>query len=128
MDQFGWEARVNALVLEAADSLRQLAPHREGDKIKSRIARAAREAGLSYWRAFDLWYRKARRIDAAELEAIRVAAARRSREAKHDMATIARNFEALAEQIAALAAHGDRERADRWRDLARAARNLAQGD
>src|SRR5947209_14578977 len=40
------------------------------------IDRAARAAGLSYWRAFDIWYGKARRIDAHEAaqinEAIRI--------------------------------------------------------
>ena len=30
-----------------------------GDKIKVAIDRAAKSAGLPYWRTFDLWYRKA---------------------------------------------------------------------
>jgi len=34
------------------------------------IERAAKRAGLTYWRAFDIWYRKARRIDAHEAEQI----------------------------------------------------------
>lgn len=76
MSQKRWEARMNALALEAADSLRQLAgrrPDTESDSVQARIGRAARAAGFSYWRTFDLWYRKARRIDGTEMDAIRAA-------------------------------------------------------
>lgn len=36
--------------------MRGLAPPMEGDTIESRIRRAARKAGLTYWAARDLWY------------------------------------------------------------------------
>lgn len=57
--------------------LRELAlPKPEGDKFNFAIARAAAAAGLEYWRAFDIYYRKARRIDAHEAfqitEALRI--------------------------------------------------------
>ncbi len=73
-----WEARVTALACEIADSLKLIAPPVEGANIKARIASAARATGLSYWRAWDLWYGKARRIDAHEADAIRTARARRA--------------------------------------------------
>lgn len=67
------------VLVEAAQALRLLAePIPAGDSIKAQIGRAARRAGLTYNRAFDLWYRRARLIRAEELEAIRQA--RRSRE------------------------------------------------
>jgi len=47
--------------------LRELAePNPEGDCVKTAIERAAKRAGLHYWRTFDIWYGKARRIDAHE--------------------------------------------------------------
>jgi biopolymer transport protein ExbB/TolQ len=57
----------NSVGSEFSEALQELArPWPEGDKLKQRIDRAARAAGLHYWRAFDIWYRKARRIDAHE--------------------------------------------------------------
>ncbi len=54
-----------------ADALRELAePRPVGDLVKAAIARASRLTGLSYTRAFDVWYGKARRIDAHEAEQI----------------------------------------------------------
>ncbi|HEX7881937.1 MAG TPA: hypothetical protein VF499_04275 [Afipia sp.] len=50
-----------------SEALQELSrPWPEGDKIKRAIERAAKAAGLRYWRAFDIWYGKARRIDAHE--------------------------------------------------------------
>lgn len=52
---------------EFSDALRELSePWVPGDRVKAAIARAARLSGLSYWRAFNIWYGKARRIDAHE--------------------------------------------------------------
>ena len=44
-----------------------------GEKIRPIIERAAHRAGLSYWRAFNIWFGKARRID--EAERVRIAEA-----------------------------------------------------
>lgn len=50
-----------------ADALKELAePRPSGDLIKRAIERAARLVGLEYWRTFDIWYGKARCIDAHE--------------------------------------------------------------
>lgn len=67
----------NFLGSEFSEALRELSePWVPGDRVKAAIARAARLSGLSYWRAFDIWYRKARRIDAHEAaqisEALRI--------------------------------------------------------
>lgn len=126
-----WETRVTALACEISDTLKLIAPPMEGDNIKSRIARAARASGLSYWRAWDLWYGKARRIDAHEADTIRNASkARLSRAERHanELTAIATDFEALAERLAALAAQSNREEFDRARLLALRVRRLAAGE
>ena len=67
---------------DAASSLRELAePWVGGEKIKIVIDRAARRAGLAYWRAYDIWYGKARRIEPFERDAINDAVDRKRREA-----------------------------------------------
>lgn len=59
---------------EFSQMLRELAlPKPEGDKYNFAIGRAAAACGLEYWRAFDIWYRKARRIDDFEATQIREA-------------------------------------------------------
>lgn len=59
---------------DASTMLRELSePWTSGEYVKSAIDRAARLSGLHYWRAFDLWYRKARRVEEYELDQIREA-------------------------------------------------------
>lgn len=66
---------------DAALMLRELAePSPRGDRIKQVIERSARLAGLSYWRAFDLWYGKARRIEQFEIEQIQEAIHKKRKE------------------------------------------------
>ena len=61
----------NSLGREFSEALKELSrPRPEGDQVALAIERAAKRAGLTYWRAFDIWYRKARRIDAHEAEQI----------------------------------------------------------
>lgn len=68
-------------VSEASVLLRQLAePRLGGDLAKVAIDRAAKRAGLSYWRAFDIWYGKARRLEPYEADAITDALAEKNRE------------------------------------------------
>ena len=69
-----------------SDALKELAlPKPDDDRVKRAIDRAARAAGHDYWRAFDLWDRKAKRVDAHEAfqisEALRL---KREREAQHE--------------------------------------------
>jgi hypothetical protein len=61
-------------VLVAANLLRELSEPRSADEyIKNAIERAASMAKLHYWRAFDIWYRKARTVEEYELDQIREA-------------------------------------------------------
>lgn len=88
MSQFSWENRDGGrkvirfalddnrvLAIQVASSLREAAGVGgiDGERVKSRISRAAHAAGLTYWRAHDLWYARARRIQPAEIA--RIAAA-----------------------------------------------------
>jgi predicted phage-related endonuclease len=80
--------------------LRELSePWEMGDRIKAAIDRAARRAGLSYWRTFDLWYGKARRVEPHEREAIAAALAQKRKEAArnelHELRTRLARLEAL---------------------------------
>ena len=66
---------------DVSASLRALSePWERGDKIKAAIARSARAADLPYWRAFDIWYGKARRIEPEETARIEAALQRKSEE------------------------------------------------
>lgn len=75
----------------ASAALKQLAGEGgRGDRIKSAIDRAARAAGLSYWRAFDIWYGKARALLDSEYVAILSALTEKEiaeqKNAHHDLA------------------------------------------
>jgi hypothetical protein len=61
--------------------LRDLAGRFAGEPVKAAIARAAKMAGLGYWRAFDIWYGKARRVERYEREQIYKALAEKQRSA-----------------------------------------------
>lgn len=75
---------------DVSASLRELAePWAGGERIKTVIDRAARRAGLSYWRAFDIWYGKARCVRDFEVTAIHEAIARkRKEEARNELAEL----------------------------------------
>jgi hypothetical protein len=65
---------------DAAVLLRRLSePWPPGEYVKTAINRAAKLAGLSYWRAFDLWYGKARRVEPHEIEQIEAALLKKNR-------------------------------------------------
>lgn len=122
MSQKSWEDRVSALALETRQALRGLAPAQEGDRIKTRISRAARTVGLPYWRTFDLWYGKARRIEAHELEAIRAA-----RDAKL-LEDARAEYRSLRQRIAACEAALGLPNADLDRARPPARRGMAGGE
>ena len=59
---------------DASVMLRGLSEQRSsGEFVKNAIDRAARAAGLGYWRAFDIWYDKARKVEEYEIDAIKEA-------------------------------------------------------
>ncbi len=77
---------------DAAMMLRELSePWPSGEYVKSAIGRAAKLAKLPYWRTFDLWYRKARRIEHYEIEqiqeALRIKNERAARNDLHELKT-----------------------------------------
>lgn len=82
---------------EVATALRELAePWAGGERIKTAIDRAARRAGLSYWRAFDIWYGKAKLVRDFEITAIHDAVARkRKEEARNELANLRLRLERL---------------------------------
>jgi hypothetical protein len=85
-----------------ADHLRELAePSTRGDRVKVAIDRAARLSGLSYWRTFDLWYRKARKVEDFEIAAISEALRRKTRmEAHNELSQLRSRIEILEARYA----------------------------
>lgn len=88
---------------DTSAALRQLAePWVGGEKIKNVIDRAAKRAGLKYWRAFDIWYDKARRVEDFEREQIAQALEQKHREAArnelHDLRTRIMRLESMLVQ------------------------------
>lgn len=77
-------------------------PWPDGDKLKRRIERAGRAAGLTYWRAWNIWYGKARRIDAHEAdqisEALRLKREKAVANEYHDLKTRLAKLEAALVQ------------------------------
>lgn len=54
-------------------------PRPGGEFVKTAIARAAKLAGLDYWRAYDIWYGKARCVRDFEREAVSAALTEKNR-------------------------------------------------
>lgn len=90
---------------DPAKWLRELSePWSDGEKIKTAIDRAAKLTGLNYWRAFDIWYGKARRIEGFEIEQIAKAIeAKNEKDARNEL----RDLKARITRMEALLASGD---------------------
>ncbi|WP_157091438.1 hypothetical protein [Methylobacterium nodulans] len=124
---------------QASQLLRELAePRPVGDTVKAAITRAARAVSavlqepMSYGRAEDIWRREARRIDAAEMDAIRAAHARRAGELRTEVqkaAALAQRLERLVAQASPASSGEDLEQlrstADEAWKAARTLRRLA---
>lgn len=83
-----------------SEALKELSkPSPEEDRVKRAIERAAKACGLDYWRAFDIWYRKARRIDAHEAaqinEALRIKREKAVANEYHDLKTRLAKLESM---------------------------------
>jgi hypothetical protein len=87
---------------DIAAQLRELSePWEMGDKIKAAIDRAAKRAGLSYWRTFDLWYGKARRIEQYEIDAVQAALVEKKRlETRNEVHDLRRRLAILESRLA----------------------------
>jgi hypothetical protein len=77
-------------VAEASQLLQELAaPQDRGETMKEILTRTARAAKLAYWRTYDLWYEKARRVEPTEVEqirdAIRIKNERAAKNELHDL-------------------------------------------
>lgn len=75
---------------DAALMLRELSyPCGPGERIKSIIDRTSRMCRLTYWRTWDIWYRKARRIEPHEVaqiaEALRIKNEKAARNEFHEL-------------------------------------------
>jgi hypothetical protein len=70
---------------EMALALREVAgPITRAEKVSSAIETVARRVGITYWRAFDIWYGKARRVTPDECAAIESALERKRNEAERN--------------------------------------------
>lgn len=109
-----------------ADALKELAePRPVGDLIKEAIGRSARIVGISYTRAFDIWYGKARRID--DFEADQIAAAlqkKREEEARNEIHDLRTRLLKMEARIAAEAANQSRPLGGATRGQSRGPRGL----
>ena len=93
-----------------SDALKELAePRPVGDLVKAAIGRAARITGLTYTRAFDVWYGKARRIDADEAQRIEQALQnKREEEARNEIHDLRTRLLKMESRLAAEAANSGR--------------------
>lgn len=103
-----WESDENTpnlLGRSAAKLLRELSePLPSGEYAKTTVGRVAKLAGLSYWRTFDLWYGKARRVETYEIEKIAVAIETKN---ERDAASELRELKSRLLRIESLLASGD---------------------
>lgn len=82
---------------EAATLVRAAAePAQIGEKVDQQIQRSARRLGWLTSRVREIWYGRARRIDAHEMERLREVAARHSRNAELLKAEYDRAFDCMA--------------------------------
>ena len=92
--QFAWD--------DPAQMLRALSD--PGARTKVAIDQAARRSGLHYWRVFDIWYGKARRIEPHEIEKIKQALDAKNDQARADERATRDELQALKSRIARLEA------------------------
>lgn len=89
---------------QVADQLRALAePRPHGEKLSAAITRVARLCAFEYWRTFDLWYGKTRRVEETERQAVAAALARKQKDAArnefHELKTRLAILESRLNQI-----------------------------
>lgn len=77
----------NPLGGDASRMIQALAePRIDGESKKQALERVARHLGFSYWRAFDIWYGKARRIEDHEYTALAEATHKKnSKDIRHEL-------------------------------------------
>jgi hypothetical protein len=86
-------------------------PRPVGDTIQSAIVRASRITGIPYPRTFNIWYRRARRIDAHEAQAIEAALNhKREEEARNELHDLRTRLLKMESRISAESSNRDRTR------------------
>jgi hypothetical protein len=96
------DAESSQIAWEPAQMLR--AQSDPGARTMVAIDQAARRSGLNYWRAFDIWYGKARRIEPHETEKIKQALDAKNDQARADERATRDEIQALKSRIARLEA------------------------
>jgi len=88
-------------VRDYGQALRELAgPRMAGDPVKQAVDRAARLSGLTYWRAYDIWYGKNRRIEQAEeMQILEALAKRRKLVARNEIQDLRTRLAALEAKL-----------------------------
>jgi len=104
--QISWEAR------DPSEMLKKLSePWGPGDRVKTAIDRAAKRAGLNYWRAWDIWYRKARRVEEQEVTQIAAALKVKNETIRDEIDDLKQRLERLEARLSA----GDAAQISQWR-------------
>jgi ABC-type phosphate transport system auxiliary subunit len=94
-------------------ALRQLAePSDRADRVKCAIDRASKLAGLSYWRTFDLWYRRGVLKPHERQQILDALARKQQAEARHELARLRSRLAALERQLKDYDADLDRQTPD----------------
>lgn len=93
-----------------SQALKDLAePRPVGDSIKTAIIRAARATGIPYPRSFNIWYGRARRIDAHEAALIEQALQNKhEEEVRNEIHDLRTRLLKMESRLAAEAANGNR--------------------
>ena len=95
-------AESSQIAWDPAQMLRALSD--PGARTKVAIDQAARRSGLHYWRAFDIWYGKARRIEPHEIKNIKQALDAKNERERADERDTRNEIQALKLRIARLEA------------------------
>ena len=100
-------------VASASVLIREIVPATAGATIGERIRSTARALGWAYSRTRDVWYGQARRIDAAEMDALREAKAeRQKKEASREFLELMARIERIEATIGLAYSALDRDALD----------------
>jgi hypothetical protein len=110
--------------MDPARALKELSePQMRGEKITTIIERCARIAGLSYSRAYEIYYRRARRIEPAEIARISDALQQKNaRDARNELSELRLRLTRLESLLVLSDAEFHRENLGPVRDALRRSR------
>ena len=75
-------------------------PWPKGDRVKSAINRVSKLVGLPYWRAYEIWYGRARRIEPHELQLIAAAIQKKNEEdARNELQSLKKRISILEARL-----------------------------